>query len=72
MNHVDIHRHFETILPGLAEKTEEWFPCGRNAIRVRTNCKKEFVFSFNGFEDWKLETLENFIEHMQKGGISNA
>lgn len=63
MAHSDILKIFERMFPNYAGvKINVWFPNGRNSIRVRHHNKREYVFTFNGPSDWKLETIESFLK----------
>lgn len=62
MAHGDVYKWFELYFPQYAgEKTEVWFPNGKNSICVRQTNKQEFVFTCNGKDDWRFETVKSFI-----------
>ena len=39
----------------------EWFPNGKNSVRVRFRTGKEFVFTYNSSDDWKIESVGSFL-----------
>lgn len=66
MRHSDILRQFELYFPNYAgDKIAVWFPNGKNSIRVRHINGEEFIFSYNGRKDWKLETANSYLENMK-------
>lgn len=44
-----------------------WFSNGKDSIRVRYTDKTELVFTYHDKNNWKLETLNEFIKSI-KGG----
>ncbi len=62
MAHGDIYKWFKLYFPQHAEENAEiWFPNGKNSIRVRTTDNRELIFTCNGKDDWRLETVKSFI-----------
>ncbi len=62
MSHIDIYKHFKTLFPEKVEKSVEYFPNGKNSIRVRYLDKSELIFTLNSISDWKLETIKSFLK----------
>ncbi len=65
MIHSQIYGCFKECLPEQAKKVTEYFPNGKNSIRVRQANKQEFIFSFNGIKAWKFETISQFLADMK-------
>lgn len=65
MNHQEVYTIFKDLIPFYAEKTEEWFPCGRNAIRVRLHGGDQFIFSVIDQRTWRLESMDYYINSMK-------
>lgn len=65
MFHSDIFKAFKDCLPDRAEKVAEYFPSGKNTIRVRQTNGQEFIFSYSGSRSWKFETMDQFIADMK-------
>ncbi len=45
----------------------DWFPNGKNSIRVRIDGGSDFVFTYNNWTDWCYETVESHIRKMRGG-----
>lgn len=70
MTHKDVWKAFEDVLPTYANEVTEFFPNGKNSIRVRLGAShRDFVFTFNSKDEWSFETIERFIKRIfkQKG-----
>lgn len=67
MTHKDVYEHFKVIMPEYANNLSEWFPSGKNAIRIRFKLGREFIFTCNDPKNWRFETIDSFIKSM-KGG----
>lgn len=65
MRHQDIYKQYQCCFPQYAERTERWFPNGKNSIRVRQNNKMEFIFSYENEQNWGLETKNHFLRSMK-------
>lgn len=66
MVHKDVYKIFISHFPKESGKVEMWFPNGKNSVRVRMTDKRELVFTYNGPNDWFLETVNSFIERMMR------
>ena len=65
MTHKDVLKMFKTYFPSIAGVMTEWFPNGKNSIRVRySRIRPDVVFTYNDTKDWKLETVDSFIKSM--------
>lgn len=65
MIHDKVYAIYKKLLPFYAEKTECYFPCGLNTIRVRTHSKEEFVFTYVKDGSWRFETVDCYIKKMK-------
>lgn len=65
MMHQDIYKQFELCFPDYGKNIEMWFPNGRNSVRIRQVNKQEFIFTYNGQDDWKFETVKSFLDGMK-------
>ncbi len=65
MIHKNVYEWFKTLFPRFADEVTEWFPNGKNSVRVRTHGNQDFVFTFKNRYDWKFETVESFIRSMK-------
>lgn len=62
MPHKEILKKYKEITKTKDEDIIVWFPCGKNAIRIRPKKGIEFVFSYYTDKKWCLETIDKFIE----------
>lgn len=66
MSHSEVYKWFELYFPEYAgSKVDMWFANGKNSIRVRQTNGEEFVFTYDGKQDWKLETVKSFLKNMR-------
>lgn len=65
MIHSQVYGYFIKCLPDQAKEVKEYFPCGKNSIRVRKANGREFVFSIKESKVWKFETIEYFLAGMR-------
>lgn len=66
MTHKDVFKVFKDIFPNLGDSVTEYFECGRNCIRVRGYLPSEMVFTYKSKTEWTLESLSNYISHMNE------
>ena len=66
MSHRDVLIRFELMFPQYKDSMTEWFPNGKNSIRVRTKGTyfRDLIFTFNDHLDWRFETVDMFIKSM--------
>lgn len=69
MTHKDIFTVLKNNFSAIAEKTTEWFPCGKNCIRIRGkfNGVNEIIFTYCGSADWRIESTKHYISTTMKG-----
>ena len=65
MIHSQVYGYFKECLPIQAKKVTEYFPNGRNSIRVRQTDGQEFIFSTTAPKAWKFETIDQFLADMK-------
>lgn len=62
MSHNEIYQMFTLQFPDYAKNlVKEWFPNGRNSIRIRQKNEQEFVFTYLSKTDWRFETIDSYI-----------
>lgn len=61
----DVYKWFRLYFPIFDHPDNTWFPNGRNSVRIRQPNGQEFVFTYNGTKDWKLETIDSFIRRLK-------
>lgn len=69
MTHVEVYKQFDSMFPEISKHVEEWFPNGKNSVRVRIKSGSDFVFTYNDWNDWCYETVDSFIRKL-RGGTS--
>ena len=65
MQHVEVIDRLNKMFPNMTGHMKIWFPNGKNSIRVRRGDNKEFIFTYNNDEDWRLETTSSFLNNMK-------
>ncbi len=68
MVHSEVYEEFTSIFADLVHRVQDWYPNGKNSIRIQCADKKEYIFSIESEENWKFETVSSFINNL-KGGI---
>lgn len=63
-----VYDNFKSIFPQYSNITTDWFPNGKDSIRIRLNTGEDYVFTYHSKIDWCFETVESFIKNMKKGG----
>ena len=67
MTHPEILTIFKQLFPLFAGGVDEWFPNGKNSIRVRiSEVDIDYVFTYNDILDWKFETINCFLKNLNK------
>lgn len=61
MIHTQVYGFFQTCLPDQAKEVKEYFPNGKNSIRIRKTNGQEFIFSLREPKAWKFETIDQFL-----------
>lgn len=67
MSHKEVLEHFKKYFPQYAENMEQWFPNGKNSVRVRKQHMPDVVFTYNNIQDWRFETVDSYINSMRGG-----
>lgn len=50
----------------------EWFPNGKNSIRLTFKDNNTLVFTYNSKMDWILETKKSFVNRLKNTKILTA
>lgn len=66
MLHPQVYDFFKRCLPEQESEIIEFFPNGKNSIRLRKKNGQEFIFSLQEKDAWKYETKSNFILNMKE------
>lgn len=69
MTHSKVYREFKLRFPLISEHVVEWFPNGKQSVRVRlieNDPTSDYVFSFVGNHDWCFETVDSYIKKIKK------
>ena len=69
MTHREIYGWFRVYFELYDKHVDIWFPNGKHSIRVRQANGQEFIFTYNGKEDWRFETLDSFLKSIDKKGM---
>lgn len=65
MSHKEVYKWFELYFPQYSKYIKEWFPNGKNSVRVRQINGQDFVFTFNAPNNWRFETVGSFINELK-------
>lgn len=65
MKHVEVYEKYKEMFPEHAVYVEDWFPNGKNSVRVRIKSGSDFIFTYNEWYDWCYETVESHIRKMR-------
>ena len=57
MIHTQVYGFFQTCLPDQAKEVKEYFPNGKNSIRIRKTNGQEFIFSFRKQRSFNRSTV---------------
>lgn len=58
----EVYTYYKKMFPECASQSEEYFPNGKNSIRIRNRDRSELIFTIsNGSNNWRLETLDSFL-----------
>ena len=60
-----VYKMFTSYFPQHEKRTELWFPNGKNSVRVRQVDGQQFIFTYNGPNDWCFETMDSFVNRMK-------
>ena len=72
MSHEKIYLTFKQLYPSIEAGIVEWFPNGKDSIRVRNIVGSDFIFTYHGPTDWCYETLDSFIRKLKGGRKMNV
>lgn len=65
MTHKKVYDYYVSYFPQYAKHTVEWFPNGKNSVRVRQTDGQDYVFTYQGKRNWRFETVDSFIKHLK-------
>ena len=70
----DIHDVAADAEAGIIEKEElmEWFPNGKNSIRLTFKDNNTLVFTYNSKTDWILESKKSFVNRLKNINVLTA
>ena len=72
MKHEEVYKYFQTQFPNYDKYVNEWFPNGKNSVRVRIQGGSDFIFTYNNWMDWCFETVASYIPKMRGGTRMNV
>lgn len=65
MSHLIVYDYFRKLFPQFIEHIGEWFPNGKNSVRIRLLDNRDLIFTYKGPKDWRLETVDSFIKRLK-------
>lgn len=66
MLHDKVYKRFKQYFPLASKTIIQWFPNGKNSIRIRRMDGQEFVFTYYEKHNYRLETVDSFIKRLQR------
>jgi hypothetical protein len=64
MSHANLFEEYRQLFKIDESLIEEWFPCGKDSIRVRFTDGKEVIWTLKGPENWSIESVEHFCKRV--------
>lgn len=68
MPHDEVLGHFLKLMHAPRGDVHEWWPAGKNQVRVLMKFQTEYVFCYNNLKDWRLETITAFCNRISGRG----
>lgn len=65
MSHSRVFDIFKKKFTHLGLQVQEWFPNGKDSVRVRLHDRQELIFTYYGERRYILETKDNYMERMK-------
>lgn len=65
MVHAEIYKCLQKCVPIFSDKIKTYFPSGKNCIRIRQTDGQEYIFTYNGPQMWRIETVGQFLAGMK-------
>lgn len=66
MFHKEVLVRFKKICGVEDENIKEWFPNGKNSVRVELKNGFQYVLTFNSVKDWCLETRVSYENRLSE------
>ena len=66
MNHKEVYKKFEVLLPLYCCGSLKWYADGKNAIRIVVMKGLEFIFTFHNNSCWSFETIKSHEKYRFK------
>ena len=64
--HEDLFEEYRQMLKVDERLIEEWFPCGKDSIRVRFTDGKEVIWTVTGPENYMIESVESVCRRLDE------
>ena len=72
MLHSEVFEKYKSVFYRQVPSIDVWHPNGFNSIRIRLFSGDEYVFSYLGECNWRMETLESFMEYLSKNKLNGG
>ena len=66
MFHKEVLERFKTICGVDDECIKEWFPNGKNSVRVVLKNDYQLILTYNSVKDWRLETRASYENRLSE------
>lgn len=64
--HQQIWGLFSTMFPTYAQISQQYYQCGKGAIRIVLLSGIELVFTYGEDRNWSLETRKSYEKHLER------
>lgn len=61
MSHKKVYENFKRLFGNIEPTVFQWFQNGKNSIRLRVAFKEDMIFTYDGPDNWRLESIDRWM-----------